>query len=74
MGIKYTIQKTEHNGHAIEIVKELNIYNYVAIGVLSGDGMVSEVSNGLLRRPDFKRALKVPLIHLPLGLFKYDFG
>lgn len=52
----------------MEIIQQLDIENYVGVAVLSGDGLISEVLNGLLRRLDYRRALKFPIIHIPTGL------
>lgn len=55
------------SGHAIQVVQEINLNNYGAIAVISGDGLVAEVISGLLTRPDRKRALKLPILHIPGG-------
>ncbi|CAD5224757.1 unnamed protein product [Bursaphelenchus okinawaensis] len=66
-GVYYTIVKTEHVQHATEIVQEMNLNDFTAIVILSGDGLVSEVLTGLITRADRARALKIPLLHIPAG-------
>ena len=38
-----------------------------AVVIVSGDGLVSEFIRGLLNRHDRKRALKLPILHIPAG-------
>lgn len=45
----------------------MNLNNYGAIAVVSGDGLISEVILGLLTRVDRNRALKLPILHIPCG-------
>lgn len=49
---------TEHQGHAIQIAKELDIHAYDAVVTVSGDGVIHEVMNGFLQRPDAREAMK----------------
>jgi diacylglycerol kinase family enzyme len=58
----------ERTGHASDIIEDLEIDNYCGVAVLSGDGLITEVLNGILKRPDYRRALKFPILHLPLGM------
>ncbi|KAI8388563.1 ATP-NAD kinase-like domain-containing protein [Radiomyces spectabilis] len=58
------IQYTEHQGHALQIAKDLDINRYDAIVTVSGDGIIHEVINGFLQRPDARQAIK----NVPLGL------
>jgi sphingosine kinase len=41
--------------------------NYDAIVVLSGDGGIHEVINGLAKHPDARKALRIPLAQVPTG-------
>lgn len=57
-----------HKGHAMEIAENLDIEKYDAIVTVSGDGVIHEVLNGFLKRPDAAKALKkVPLGVIPGG-------
>lgn len=49
---------TEHQGHAIQIAKELDIHAYDVVVTVSGDGVIHEVINGLLQRGDAREAMK----------------
>lgn len=64
-GILVNIIKTESEGHAKKLVQEIN--NTDAIVVAGGDGTLSEVVTGLLRRTDENTSGLVPLGVLPLG-------
>ncbi|KAI9358828.1 ATP-NAD kinase-like domain-containing protein [Pilaira anomala] len=52
------VKYTEHQGHAIQIAKELDINAYDAVVTVSGDGVIHEVMNGFLQRPDAREAMK----------------
>lgn len=41
--------------------------NYDAIVVLSGDGGLHEVVNGLAKHPEAHKALRIPLAQIPTG-------
>lgn len=59
---------TEHQGHAIQIAKELDINAYDVVVTVSGDGVIHEVINGLLQRSDAREAMKsVSLGAIPGG-------
>ncbi|CAK9036452.1 unnamed protein product [Durusdinium trenchii] len=61
--------RTTHAGQAEEVAeKEVNPESCDGIIVVSGDGMVHEVFNGLSKRPDAEAALrKLPVGHIPGG-------
>ncbi|ORZ17664.1 ATP-NAD kinase-like domain-containing protein [Absidia repens] len=62
------VQYTEYQGHAIKIAQDLDIQSYDAIVTVSGDGVIHEVVNGFLQRPDARQAIrKVPLGVIPGG-------
>ncbi len=58
---------TTHRYHAKEIARDLNIRQYDAIVSISGDGVLHEVVNGLMERPDAVVAHKLPLGAIPAG-------
>ena len=58
---------TTHRYHAKEVARDLNIRQYDAIVSISGDGVLHEVVNGLMERPDAVVAHKVPLGAIPAG-------
>lgn len=57
---------TTHRNHAFDTVKQSPL-DYDAIVVLSGDGLVHEVFNGLARHSEPMRALKIPVAPVPTG-------
>ncbi|KAL3875800.1 hypothetical protein ACJMK2_033716 [Sinanodonta woodiana] len=65
--IKYDLIKTEYAGHASKLVKERNIYEWDGIVIVSGDGLIYEVLNGLMQREDWQKAINVPIGCLPGG-------
>jgi sphingosine kinase len=49
---------TEHQGHAIQIVKDLDKEAFDAIVTVSGDGVIHDVINGFMQRPDARDAMR----------------
>jgi diacylglycerol kinase family enzyme len=47
----------------------MNISDYDAIATVSGDGLVHEVINGLLTRPDWEECRKIPIGMVAAGTF-----
>ncbi|KAF9949547.1 sphinganine kinase lcb4 [Mortierella alpina] len=66
-GATYDLTYTTHRYHAKEIARDLNIRQYDAIISISGDGVLHEVVNGLMERPDAVVAHKLPLGAIPAG-------
>ncbi|KAG0198934.1 sphinganine kinase lcb4 [Mortierella sp. NVP41] len=66
-GCTYDLTYTTHRYHAKEIAKDLNIRQFDAVVTLSGDGVLHEVINGLMERPDAVVAHKLPLGAIPGG-------
>ncbi|XP_069808614.1 sphingosine kinase 1 [Dendropsophus ebraccatus] len=63
----FTLLVTERPNQARELVREQDLSAWDVIVVMSGDGLVFEVINGLMERPDWVRAIKKPLCVLPGG-------
>lgn len=62
------VEKTQYNGHGVEIAQKLDIEAYDVVACASGDGIPHEVWNGLGKRPDAARALvKLAVAQLPCG-------
>lgn len=57
---------TEHRGHMVELAEKISL-DFDAIVVLSGDGGVHEVINGLSNHPDVHKALRIPIAQVPTG-------
>lgn len=62
------VQTTEYHGHGVDIARELDITAHDAVICCSGDGVPSEVFNGLAKRPDALEALgRIAVCQLPCG-------
>ncbi|XP_073325758.1 sphingosine kinase 1-like [Pagrus major] len=66
-GVPHTLVITERQNHARELVKEADLSQWDAFVIMSGDGLLFEVINGLLERPDWEEAIRTPLGILPGG-------
>eukprot|EP01100_Stratorugosa_tubuloviscum_P015167 TRINITY_DN852_c0_g1_i1.p1 TRINITY_DN852_c0_g1~~TRINITY_DN852_c0_g1_i1.p1 ORF type:complete len:353 (-),score=163.83 TRINITY_DN852_c0_g1_i1:75-1133(-) len=66
-GINYIVMETQHNGHAKEIGKSLNLSEFRGAVTVSGDGLLYELLNGLLEREDRENVVKLPLGIIPGG-------
>ncbi|KAI1232330.1 Sphingosine kinase 1, partial [Lamprotornis superbus] len=53
--------------HAHEKVRDEDLSQWDTLVVMSGDGLLFEVVNGLMERPDWKEAMRKPLCILPGG-------
>ncbi|XP_019723796.1 sphingosine kinase 1-like [Hippocampus comes] len=65
--IPYTLVITEHQNHARELVKKADLSQWDALVIMSGDGLLFEVINGLMERDDWQEAIQTPLGILPGG-------
>ncbi|NXD58228.1 SPHK1 kinase, partial [Corvus moneduloides] len=65
--IATTVFVTERPHHAHEKVRDEDLSQWDTLVVMSGDGLLFEVVNGLMERPDWKEAMKKPLCILPGG-------
>ncbi|XP_037675396.1 sphingosine kinase 2 [Choloepus didactylus] len=66
-GLSFNLIHTERQNHARELVQGLSLREWDGIVTLSGDGLLYEVLNGLLDRPDWEEAMKMPVGILPCG-------
>ncbi|OXB81144.1 UNVERIFIED_CONTAM: hypothetical protein H355_005074, partial [Colinus virginianus] len=62
-----TVFVTERPHHAQEKVRDEDLTQWDVLVVMSGDGLLHEVLNGLMERPDWEEALRTPLCILPGG-------
>uniref|UniRef100_A0A3Q2PNB6 sphingosine kinase n=1 Tax=Fundulus heteroclitus TaxID=8078 RepID=A0A3Q2PNB6_FUNHE len=65
--VPYTLVITEHQNHARELVRNADLSQWDALVIMSGDGLLFEVINGLMEREDWQQAIKTPLGILPGG-------
>ncbi|KAL8669591.1 MAG: hypothetical protein Q9168_005831 [Polycauliona sp. 1 TL-2023] len=62
------VQKTQYQGHAVEIAEKLDTDAFDVVAACSGDGLPHEIFNGLGKRADARRALrKIAVVQLPCG-------
>ncbi|CAO3595203.1 unnamed protein product [Absidia cylindrospora] len=52
------VQYTEYQGHAMDVAKQVDLQAYDAMVMVSGDGVIHEVINGLLSRPDARQVMR----------------
>nr|XP_021144341.1 sphingosine kinase 1 [Columba livia] len=65
--IAATVFITERAHHAQEKVRDEDLSQWDTLVIMSGDGLLHEVVNGLMERPDWADAMKKPLCILPGG-------
>ncbi|XP_035680290.1 sphingosine kinase 1-like [Branchiostoma floridae] len=65
--VSISVVTTEYSGHAFDVVQSTDLSAWGGIVVVSGDGVLYEVVNGLMSRPDWEQAIKIPLGILPAG-------
>ncbi|XP_064126777.1 sphingosine kinase 1 isoform X3 [Loxodonta africana] len=61
------VMDPEWRNHARELVRHEELGRWDALVVMSGDGLMHEVVNGLMERPDWETAIRMPLCSLPAG-------
>ena len=62
------VERTQYNGHAVEIAENLDTAAWDVVACCSGDGVPHEVFNGLGKKKDAARALAdVAVVQLPCG-------
>ncbi|XP_077462485.1 sphingosine kinase 1-like [Stigmatopora argus] len=66
-GVLHMLVITEHQNHARELVREVDLSQWDALVIVSGDGLLFEVINGLMERSDWEEAIHTPLGILPGG-------
>uniref|UniRef100_A0A8C4L5I3 sphingosine kinase n=1 Tax=Equus asinus asinus TaxID=83772 RepID=A0A8C4L5I3_EQUAS len=65
--VSFKLLLTERRNHARELVRAEELGHWDALVVMSGDGLMHEVVNGLMERPDWETAIQKPLCSLPAG-------
>ncbi|KAJ1897149.1 hypothetical protein LPJ66_003557 [Kickxella alabastrina] len=63
----YTLKVTESPGFATEFAEKEDLSSFSSVVVVSGDGLLHEVLNGLLRRTDWPKYKSLPLGVIPAG-------
>lgn len=65
-GCTLDVTYTTHGGHAIEIAREMKL-GYDALVVVSGDGLIHEVLNGIDQHEHRDQAFCIPIAPIPTG-------
>ncbi|XP_037287447.1 sphingosine kinase 1 [Rhipicephalus microplus] len=65
--ISHLLLVTERRNHARDFIKNLQLNQWSGILIISGDGLLYEVYNGLMERPDWELAIKIPIGMIPGG-------
>nr|XP_056719438.1 sphingosine kinase 2 [Euleptes europaea] len=65
--VSFNLIQTERQNHARELVQSISLAEWDGIVAVSGDGLLYEVINGLMERPDWEEAIKMPVGILPCG-------
>lgn len=65
--ISHLLLVTERQNHARDFIKGLSLKQWSGILIISGDGLLYEVYNGLMERPDWELAVKIPIGIIPGG-------
>nr|CAD2162864.1 unnamed protein product [Meloidogyne enterolobii] len=66
-GYQIEIIVTERPFHATELAEQICLDRVDILALGGGDGIVSEALHGLCSRADHERALRLPILHLPMG-------
>lgn len=67
-GIDVTLFVSSSSGGATEYIRTADIMRHFdGIAIISGDGLIFEVVNGLMSREDWSEAIKIPLGIIPGG-------
>ncbi|TMW55226.1 hypothetical protein Poli38472_013117 [Pythium oligandrum] len=61
------IQLTERAKHGVDIAKQVDPSKYDAVVTVGGDGSLRETLQGLMARPDWQEAIRMPLGVIPSG-------
>ncbi|CAF0716578.1 unnamed protein product [Brachionus calyciflorus] len=67
MNIKFKVIDTLYANHAKELIKQIDLEKYRGIIVISGDGLVYEIFNGLLSRSDWQKSKAIPVGQIAAG-------
>ncbi|XP_067136663.1 sphingosine kinase 1-like [Centruroides vittatus] len=65
--IEHDLIITARANHARDFVNTADLSHWSGIVVISGDGLLFEVFNGLMERDDWKKAIKIPVGIIPGG-------
>ncbi|KAL7073563.1 hypothetical protein ACQ4LE_007293 [Meloidogyne hapla] len=66
-GYQIEVIVTERPFHATELAEQICLDRVDMLALGGGDGIVAEALHGLCSRTDHQRALRLPVLHLPMG-------
>ena len=66
-GVEFEMVLTTRQNHGRELVAKEDVRRWKAIVIVSGDGLVHEVYNGLFERDDWAQACQIPVGIIPGG-------
>ncbi|KAF9164010.1 Sphingosine kinase 1 [Mortierella sp. AD010] len=66
-GLTFHEKYTEYGKHAVDIAHKVDLKELDTLIVISGDGVLHEIINGLLTRPDWDQARHLPIGIIPAG-------
>ncbi|KAF9101767.1 Sphingosine kinase 1 [Mortierella sp. AM989] len=66
-GLIFHEKYTEYGKHAVDIAHKIDLKELDMLIVVSGDGVLHEIVNGLLTRPDWDQARQLPIGIVPAG-------
>ncbi|KAF8926886.1 hypothetical protein BGZ58_010840, partial [Dissophora ornata] len=66
-GLTVKEQHTQYSRHAVDIAHKVDLDDVDTLAVVSGDGVLHEIINGLLSRPDWDQARRLPIAIIPAG-------
>ncbi|KAI1315561.1 hypothetical protein EDD11_000634 [Mortierella claussenii] len=66
-GLTFKVQHTEYARHAVDIAHNVPLEDVDTLVVVSGDGVLHEIINGLLSRPNWDQARRLPIAIIPAG-------
>ncbi|MGD1921125.1 MAG: diacylglycerol kinase family protein [Pleurocapsa sp.] len=65
--LNYSVRETQSSADIKEFVRELNLTEIDGLVIVGGDGTLHDAIAGLMSRPDWKTAIKLPLSIIPSG-------
>ncbi|KAK7070693.1 Sphingosine kinase 1, partial [Halocaridina rubra] len=65
--VAHEVVVTKASNHALELVKTLDLSLYSGLVIVSGDGLLYEIYNGLLARNEWEKAIEFPVGVIPGG-------
>ncbi|KAF9899594.1 Sphingosine kinase 1 [Lobosporangium transversale] len=66
-GLDVKVQYTEYSKHGIDVAHKIDLKEVDTLAVVSGDGLLHEIVNGLLSRSDWDHARRLPIAIIPAG-------